>query len=206
MTTRGRFITIEGIDGAGKSSHLEHLCARVRARGHGALLTREPGGTTTGEKLREVVLHQPMTPVSEALVMFGARSLHVSGVIEPALASGTWVVCDRFSDSTYAYQCGGRGLKPQVAASLEGIVHPDLQPDATFLFDLDPAIAYERQRARSRTPDKFEREQAEFFVRVREAYLDRARQHKYRFHVIDASGSIEDVRTRLDAAFTRAFP
>jgi dTMP kinase len=206
MTARGRFITIEGIDGAGKSSHLEHLCARVRSRGHGALLTREPGGTTTGEKLREVVLHQPMSPISEALVMFGARSLHVSGVIEPALASGTWVVCDRFSDSTYAYQCGGRGLKPQVVASLEGIVHPELQPDATFLFDLDPAIAYERQRARSRTPDKFEREQAEFFVRVREAYLDRARQHKYRFHVIDASGGIEDVRLRLDAAFTRAFP
>ena len=159
MSSRGRFITVEGIDGAGKSSHLEFLCERVRALGAEAVLTREPGGTAVGEKLREVVLHQPMTPVAEALVMFGARSVHVSGVIEPALARGAWVVCDRFSDSTFAYQCGGRGLDAQVAASLEGLVHPGLQPDATFLFDLDPALAYERQRRQSRTPDKFEREQ-----------------------------------------------
>ena len=205
MSARGRFITLEGIDGAGKSSHLEYLCERVRKRGAEAVLTREPGGTAVGEKLREVVLHQPMTPVAEALVMFGARSAHVSGVIEPALARGAWVVCDRFSDSTFAYQCGGRGLDPQVAANLEGIVHPDLQPDATFLFDLDPAVAYDRQRAQSRTPDKFEREQAEFFVRVRAAYLERARQHAYRFHVIDASGALDAVRARLDAAFSKAF-
>jgi dTMP kinase len=206
MSARGRFITVEGIDGAGKSSHLEHLCARVRARGAGALLTREPGGTAVGDRLREVVLHQPMTALAEALVMFGARSVHVTSMIEPALAAGTWVVCDRFSDSTYAYQCGGRGLEARAVASLEGLVHPDLQPDATFLFDLDPAVAYERQRARSRTPDKFENEEARFFERVREAYLERARQHRYRFHVIDASGSVEEVRTRLDAAFDRAFP
>jgi len=203
--TRGKFITVEGIDGAGKSSHLEFLCGHVRARGKGVLLTREPGGTPMGERLREVVLHQAMSPVAEALVMFGARSVHVSGMIEPALAAGTWVVCDRFSDSTYAYQCGGRGLERQVVATLEALVHPNLQPDATFLFDLDPAIAYERQRAQSRAPDRFESEQAEFFVRVRNAYLDRARQHAYRFHVVDASGSPEDVRTRLDAAFGEAF-
>lgn len=206
MSARGRFVTVEGIDGAGKSSHLEFLCERVRQRGREAVLTREPGGTAVGEELREVVLHQPMTPVAEALVMFGARSVHVSAVIEPALARGAWVVCDRFSDSTFAYQCGGRGLDPQVAANLEGIVHPDLQPDATFLFDLDPAIAYERQRKQSRTPDKFEREKADFFVRVREAYLERARQHAYRFHVIDASGGPEGVRDRLSTAFARAFP
>jgi len=203
--TRGKLITIEGIDGAGKSSHLEFLCGHVRARGKGVLLTREPGGTPMGERLREVVLHQAMSPVAEALVMFGARSVHVSGMIEPALAAGTWVVCDRFSDSTYAYQCGGRGLERQVVATLEALVHPNLQPDATFLFDLDPAIAYERQRAQSRAPDRFESEQAEFFVRVRNAYLDRARQHAYRFHVVDASGSPEEVRTRLDAAFGEAF-
>jgi len=196
---------VEGIDGAGKSSHLEFLCGHVRARGKGVLLTREPGGTPMGERLREVVLHQAMSPVAEALVMFGARSVHVSGMIEPALAAGTWVVCDRFSDSTYAYQCGGRGLERQVVATLEALVHPNLQPDATFLFDLDPAIAYERQRAQSRAPDRFESEQAEFFVRVRNAYLDRARQHAYRFHVVDASGSPEDVRSRLDAAFVEAF-
>ena len=205
LTPRGKFITVEGIDGAGKSSHLEFLCGHVRARGKGVLLTREPGGTPMGERLREVVLHQAMSPVAEALVMFGARSVHVSGMIEPALAAGTWVVCDRFSDSTYAYQCGGRGLERQVVATLEALVHPNLQPDATFLFDLDPAIAYQRQRAQSRAPDRFESEQAEFFVRVRNAYLDRARQHAYRFHVVDASGSPEDVRSRLEAAFGEAF-
>ena len=205
MTARGKFITVEGIDGAGKSSHLEWLCDQVRALGHGVLLTREPGGTPVGERLREVVLHQPMTPMAEALVMFGARSVHVSGMIEPALAAGTWVVCDRFSDSSYAYQCGGRGLDRQVMATLEGLVHPDLQPDATFLFDLDPAIAYERQRAQSRMPDRFESEQAGFFVRVRDAYLERARQQAYRFHVVDASGDLDTVRTRLAAAFAEAF-
>ena len=204
--TRGKFITVEGIDGAGKSSHLDFLCERVRGRGVETVLTREPGGTAVGEKLREVVLHQPMTPVAEAMVMFGARSVHVSAVIEPALARGAWVVCDRFSDSTFAYQCGGRGLDVQVAASLEGIVHPELQPDATFLFDLDPAIAYERQRRQSRSPDKFEREQADFFARVRNAYLERARQHAYRFHVIDASGDLAQVRERLAQALARALP
>ena len=206
MTARGKFITVEGIDGAGKSSHLEWLCDKVRALGQGVLLTREPGGTPVGERLREVVLHQPMNPMAEALVMFGARSVHVSGMIEPALAAGTWVVCDRFSDSSYAYQCGGRGLERRVMATLEELVHANLQPDATFLFDLDPAVAYERQRAQSRTPDRFESEQAEFFVRVRNAYLERARQHAYRIHVVDASGDLETVRTRLAGAFAQAFP
>jgi dTMP kinase len=205
MTARGKFITVEGIDGAGKSSHLEWLCDKVRTLGHGVLLTREPGGTPVGERLREVVLHQPMTPMAEALVMFGARSVHVSGMIEPALAAGTWVVCDRFSDSSYAYQCGGRGLEREVMATLEGLVHPGLQPDATFLFDLDPAAAYQRQRSQSRTPDRFESEQAEFFVRVRNAYLERARQHASRFHVVDASGDLDAVRTRLAEAFAQAF-
>jgi len=205
MSERGKFITLEGIDGAGKSSHLDFLCERVRARGKDVKLTREPGGTPVGERLREVVLHQPMTPLAEAMVMFAARNVHISGLIEPALASGTWIVCDRFSDSTYAYQCGGRGLDRGSVLSLENLVHPNLQPDATFLFDLDPAIAYEHQRAQGRTPDKFEREQADFFVRVRDAYLERARQHAYRFHVIDASGSLEEVRQRLATRFEKAF-
>jgi dTMP kinase len=204
--SRGKFITVEGIDGAGKSSHLDFLVQQVKARGDDALLTREPGGTPAGERIREVVLHAAMNAKAEALMMFAARGEHVAGVIEPALAAGRWVVCDRFSDATYAYQCGGRGLAPDFVAALESLVHPNLQPDATFLFDLDPAIAYERQRARSLTPDKFESEQADFFVRVRAAYLDRARQHAYRFHVIDASGAIEDVRAHLGAAFAKAFP
>jgi dTMP kinase len=206
MTQRGRFITVEGIDGAGKSSHLDFLCALVKKAGHEADRTFEPGGTAFGQKLRDVVLHDRTSPKAEALAMFAARSAHVESVIGPALNAGTWVVCDRFSDSTYAYQCGGRGLAPDFVAALESLVHPNLQPDATFLFDLDPAIAYERQRARSLTPDKFESEQADFFVRVRAAYLDRARQHAYRFHVIDASGAIEDVRAHLGAAFAKAFP
>ena len=206
MSARGRFITVEGIDGAGKSSHIDFLVARIGARGQRAERTFEPGGTPFGQKVREVILHQHTSPRAEALAMFAARSAHVEGVIEPALASGTWIVCDRFSDSTYAYQCGGRGLEGDFVATLESLVHPNLQPDATFLFDLDPAIAYGRQRAQSRTPDKFESEQADFFVRVREAYLERARRHAARIHVIDASGDIEAVRQRLAARFDAAFP
>jgi dTMP kinase len=206
MSARGRFITVEGIDGAGKSSHLEFLAGRVRARGAEAVRTREPGGTPLAEKLREMVLHDAMETRAEALLMFAARSDHVTGVIEPALAAGLWVVCDRFSDATYAYQCGGRGLSREVVLTLENLVHPELQPDATFLFDLDPELAYARQRAQSREPDRFEREQADFFRNVREAYLERARAHPARIHVIDASGDLDTVRTRLADAFTRAFP
>jgi dTMP kinase len=206
MSARGRFITLEGIDGAGKSSHLGFLCERVRSRGHEAVLTREPGGTPAGEQLRTLVLHHPMEPLAEALLMFAGRSVHLKEVIEPALHAGIWVVCDRFSDSTYAYQCGGRGLRGDAVEALEALVHPGLQPDATFLFDLDPAVAYERQRAQSRTPDKFEREAAEFFVRVREAYLERARRNPARIHVIDASGDIDAVRARLAERMALAFP
>ena len=203
--TRGKFITLEGIDGAGKSSHLEFLCAQVRSRGCEAVLTREPGGTPVGERLRSLVLDAAMQARTEALVMFAARAEHVAGVIEPALGAGRWIVCDRFSDATFAYQCGGRGLPREVVVGLERLVHPGLQPDATFLFDLDPALAYERQRARSRTPDKFEREQVDFFRRVREAYLERAREHTRRFHVIDASGELAQVRDRVEVAFAQAF-
>jgi len=202
---RGKFITLEGIDGAGKSSHLDFIVEQVRARGEDAVLTREPGGTPAGEKVREVVLHAPMNAKAEALLMFAARAEHVATVLEPALAAGRWVVCDRFSDATYAYQCGGRGLPREFVVGLERLVHPGLQPDATFLFDLDPAIAYERQRAQRRDADKFEREQADFFRRVREAYLERAREHSRRFHLVDASGTPQQVRDRLEVAFAQAF-
>jgi dTMP kinase len=205
MTERGKFITLEGIDGAGKSSHLEFLCEQVRAKGHAHILTREPGGTPAGEEMRAVVLHAPMNAKAEALLMFAARAEHVAAVIEPALAAGTWVVCDRFSDATFAYQCGGRGLPRDFVVGLERMVHPGLQPDATFLFDVDPATAYARQRAQSRSPDKFEREQADFFRRVREAYLERAREHSRRFHVIDAMGELKQVRDRIEVAFAQAF-
>ena len=205
MSTRGKFITLEGIDGAGKSSHLDFLCAQVRVRGHVPVLTREPGGTPPGEEIRRLVLHVSMGAKAEALLMFAARAEHVADVIEPALAAGRWVVCDRFSDATFAYQCGGRGLPRDFVVGLERIVHPGLQPDATFLFDIDPAVAVERQRAQSRSPDKFEREQTAFFRRVREAYLERAREHSRRFHVIDASGGPQQVRDRLEVAFAQAF-
>ena len=205
MTT-GRFITLEVIDGAGKSSHLEFLAAAIRARGEDVVVTREPGGTPLGEKLRDLVLHEAMEGTTEALVMFAARREHLVRVIEPALARGAWVVSDRFSDATFAYQCGGRGLDRATFRALEALVHPARQPDATFLFDLDPAVALERQRAQSRTPDRFEREAAQFFRRVRDAYLERAREAPGRVRVVDASGSLDEVRARLAQAFESAFP
>ena len=204
--TPGRFITFEGIDGAGKSSHLLWLAGHIGERGVEVVTTREPGGTPLGEKLRDLVLKEPMDGETEALVMFAARSEHLAVVIRPALSRGAWVLSDRFTDASYAYQCGGRGLRPAKLAGLEAWVHGDLQPDATFLFNLDPASAYERQRAASRDPDKFEREQADFFRRVHDHYLDRARAFPKRIHVIDASGSLEEVRARLASAFDKAFP
>jgi dTMP kinase len=206
MTARGKLITLEGIDGAGKSSHAGFLRERIAARGVQVVVTREPGGTPFGERLREVILHEPATALAEALVMFAARRAHLEGLVEPALDSGAWVLCDRFSDSTYAYQCGGRGLDPAAVEALERLVHPGLQPDATFLFDLDPDVAGERQKRRSGEPDKFEREQADFFRGVRGAYLERARRFPKRIHVIDASGDAAGVRERLGRAFAGAFP
>ena len=203
MSARGKFITVEGIDGAGKSSHLDFLAQRIRATGHEVVVTREPGGTPLGEAIRAMVLRDPMDSRTEALLMFAARSEHLAQVIEPALAAGRWVLCDRFSDATYAYQCGGRGLARSFVRALEAAVHPGFSPHATFLFDLDPVLAGERQRAQSRAPDKFEREQEEFFRRVRDAYLERAREEPQRFQVIDAGVSLAEVRARLEAAFAR---
>lgn len=206
MTARGRFITFEGIDGAGKSSHLGALGDLVRARGHEVIETREPGGTQFGGALREVILHHRAPALAEALTMFAARCAHLDELILPALARGAWVVCDRFSDSTHAYQCGGRGLDARAVTALEALVHPGMQPDATFLFDLDPATARERQDTRARAPDKFESERADFHLRVRNAYVERARAFPQRIHVIDASGDLAAVQGRLAGAFAKAFP
>lgn len=197
---RGRFITIEGIDGAGKSSHLAYIAGRAREKGAHVVETREPGGTKLGEALRALVLHEPMQVRTEACLLFGARSEHVATVIEPALAAGEWVVCDRFTDSTYAYQCGGHGLPGAVFEALARAVEPVPVPDATFLFDIDPDVAAARQRAAGREPDRFEREQVDFFRRVRAAYLERARESKGRIRVIDAAGTFEQVRSALDQA------
>lgn len=201
---RGQFITLEGIDGAGKSSHLGFLRELVERRGHEVLVTREPGATAFGQKLREVVLHQPTSALAEALAMFADRAAHVEGEIEPALAAGTWVVCDRFSDSTYAYQCGGRGLDRDVVVRLEEIAHPGLQPDVTFLFDIDPATANERQQRRGNAADGFERRGLDYFIRVRNAYLERAREHANRIRLVDASGELQAVRDRLEQRFREA--
>jgi dTMP kinase len=203
--TRGKFITLEGIDGAGKSSHLDFLRELVERRGHEAIVTREPGGTDFGKRLRDVVLHHSTSALAEALVMFADRAAHVEGDIEPALASGTWVICDRFSDSTYAYQCGGRGLGREVVLRLEEISHPGLQPDVTFLFDIDPAAAHRRQQGREQQADSFESRGLDYFVRVRNAYLERAREHAARIRLVDASGDLDTVRRALEQRFREAF-
>lgn len=197
---RGKFITVEGIDGAGKSSHLSYIAGRAREKGAHVVETREPGGTQVGEALRAVILHQPMTVRTSAYLVFAARNEHLAAVIAPALAAGQWVVCDRFTDSTYAYQCGGHSLPRPVFEALERQMDPALEPDATFLFDVDPAIAAQRQQAQQREPDRFEREQVDFFRRVRAAYLERAGESKGRIRVVDASGTFEDVRRALDRA------
>lgn len=193
MTVRGRFITLEGIDGAGKSTHLSWLLQYLRARGLNVVSTREPGGTALGESLRQIVLHEAMHLETEALLMFAARREHIARVIDPALAAGQWVVSDRFTDATFAYQGGGRGLDREKIAVLENWVHPGLQPDLTLLFDLPPKLAMGRLAASGNAPDRFEQEREQFFTSVREAYLDRALRDPDRIRVLDASGTPEQI-------------
>lgn len=194
---RGKFITLEGIDGAGKSSHLDFIAEQVRSRGFEVLTTREPGGTQLGETIREIVLNQPMHGETEALLVFAARREHLAEVIEPSLAKGVWVISDRFTDSTFAYQCGGRGLPEGRARILEEWVHGHLQPNITFLFDAPLAVARERLEQGTPEPDKFEREQEEFFARVRAAYLKRAGEFPDRIKVVNAAQSIDEIRGEL---------
>ncbi|MDR3299523.1 MAG: dTMP kinase [Candidatus Accumulibacter sp.] len=191
---RGKFITFEGIDGAGKSTHIATVADLLRARGLVVVATREPGGTPLGEKLRELLLHEAMHLETETLLMFAARREHLARVIEPALARGVWVVCDRFSDATYAYQGGGRGLDKAKFASLEQWVHGHLQPDLTFLFDLPPEAAGQRIVRQGREMDKFEREHADFHARVRQAYLERAASAPRRIHVVNAGQRLEEIK------------
>jgi dTMP kinase len=202
VTARGRFITFEGIDGAGKSTQIGFIDRWLRSRGVDVLLTREPGGTPLGEALRELILHRPMQPRTETMLMFAARCEHVLAVIEPALAAGRWVLCDRFTDATYAYQSGGRGLPEGDVATLERWVHRGLQPDLTFLFDLAPEIAATRL-ARAQRSDRFESEQHDFFARVREHYLARARAEPQRFVVVDTAQEKAVVQAHLADAVGR---
>jgi dTMP kinase len=196
MTKRGIFITLEGVDGAGKSSHVDWLAAELRGRGMAVTVTREPGGTALGESLRNLVLHHAMALDTETLLMFAARCEHIREVIEPALARGDWVVCDRFTDATYAYQGGGRELGAAKVAALEHWVHPRLQPDRTWLFDVPLEVA-RRRLADARQPDRFEREGAAFFQRTRDAYHARARENPGRIHVVDSSVDMAAVRAHL---------
>ena len=195
--TRGLFISFEGIDGAGKSTHIARVAELFRQAGRAVVLTREPGGTPLSEKLRELVLHEPMDALTEALLMFAARREHLVQVIEPALARGDVVLCDRFTDATFAYQGGGRGFEWQVLAQLERMVQalPDgalRQPDLTVWFDLDPHIAAQRL-ASARVPDKFESQTADFFAAVRAGYAKRQAEMPARFARIDAAQSMEAV-------------
>jgi dTMP kinase len=195
---RGKFITFEGIDGAGKSSHVEWLADTLRQRGLSVLVTREPGGTALGEKLRELLLSEAMHLETETLLMFAARREHLAQRIEPALARGEWVICDRFSDATWAYQGGGRGLDKAKFLALERWVHEHLQPDLTLLFDLPLEVARERIVLANRVLDKFEQERADFHERVRQAYLERAHANPSRMRVIGADDSLENIRKQLE--------
>jgi dTMP kinase len=202
---RGRFITFEGIDGAGKSSQIAAVVALLQAAGVDVEQTREPGGTALGERLRELLLHESMHLETEAMLMFAARREHLAARIGPALEHGRWVVCDRFSDATFAYQVGGRGLDSDKFDALEAWVHPGLQPDLTLLFDLDPAIAAARVASTGADPDRFEREQRDFFERVREAYLERARRAPQRICVIDAGRTPEMIRASIEGIVRERF-
>lgn len=195
-TMNGKFITLEGIDGAGKSTHLAWLAEYLKGKGLPVTVTREPGGTPLGEKLREILLHEAMHAETEALLMFAARREHIERVIAPALRQGAWVVCDRFSDASYAYQSGGRGLVPEKIERLEQWVHPGLQPDLTLLFDV-PIEVSQARLANNPSLDRFEQERGEFFSRVRAAYHARAKQMPQRFRVIDSSRPIEQIRGEL---------
>ncbi|WP_233259203.1 dTMP kinase [Rubrivivax albus] len=199
MNAPGRFITAEGIDGAGKTTHLDAVEAWLRQRGHGVLRTREPGGTALAETLRELVLHRPMDALTEALLVFAARRDHLQQTIEPALAAGTWVLCDRFTDATFAYQGHGRGFDTGVLAALETWVQQGRQPDLTLWFDVDPAVAAARRSA-VRTADRFEAEDLAFFRRVRDGYAARAGAAPARFVRIDAAGAPDTVRQAVLAA------
>ena len=201
-TTPGRFITVEGSEGVGKSSNLDFIEALLREAGKDVVRTREPGGTELGETLRGILLDARQKAIcddAELLLMFAARAQHLAEVIRPALAAGKWVLCDRFTDATYAYQGGGRGIPFARIAVLEQWVQGDLRPDLTLLLDMPVEAGLARAGARSE-PDRFEQEQTAFFERVRRAYLERARQAPERFRIIDASPPLPDVQAQIRKA------
>jgi dTMP kinase len=195
---RGRFISFEGIDGAGKSTQHAWLVEYLRRRGRTVIATREPGGTPLGEKLRALLLAEPMHLETEALLMFAARREHVAQVIEPALARGDWVICDRFVDASFAYQGGGRGLDWEKLRELTRWVLGGLLPDLTLVFDAPVEIAQKRLHAATASPDRFEREQAAFFERVRAGYLRIAKENPQRVRLIDATQTPDEINKALE--------
>lgn len=199
--SRGRFITVEGIEGVGKSTNLSFVANELRRAGHAVVESREPGGTPLGERIRDLLLSPEtrLAPLTEVLLMFAARAAHLDEVIRPALASGKWVVCDRFTDASHAYQGGGRGLPATTIDSLAVLVQGDLRPDLTLLLDAPLAISAERQAGRGHR-DRFEQESAEFFGRVRKAYLDLAAREPSRVRLIDASRPLSEVQEDLRRA------
>jgi len=197
LKQKGKFITLEGMDGAGKSTHIPMIVELLQARGVEVVSTREPGGTPLGEKLRALLLHETMHPETETLLMFAARREHIANVIEPALTRGAYVLSDRFTDATYAYQCGAKGVLPSKIKQLETWAQGDLRPDATLLFDVPVEISLQRL-AGAREPDKFERENTQFFEKLRQAYLQRAAENPHIFHIIDANQTIEKVKVLVE--------
>ncbi|MEQ1598553.1 MAG: dTMP kinase [Methylotenera sp.] len=194
---RGKFITLEGMDGAGKSTHIPNIIAALKARRIEVVSTREPGGTRLGEQLRALLLHDAMHPETETLLMFAARREHIDSVIEPALKRGAYVLSDRFTDATYAYQCGAKGVSSNKIKQLEKWVQGKLQPDLTLLFDVPVEISMKRLTT-AREPDKFEREDAKFFEKLRTAYLTRAKENPTRFRVIDANQTLDKVKVLVE--------
>ncbi len=194
--TPGKFISFEGIDGAGKSTHIAFVADLLKSHGKTVVSSREPGGTAVGEALRELLLHQKMHLETEALLMFASRREHMAQVIEPALARGDWVISDRFTDASFAYQGGGRGMDIAKMEALEQWVHPHLQPALTLLFDVPIDVARARLDA-TRTLDKFEQERADFFTNCRREYLRRAGQFPERIVVVDSTRSIADIQASL---------
>ena len=200
--TPGKFITLEGIDGAGKSTHLAFIAEHLRAAAKQVIVTREPGGTPLGEMLRDMVLSQSMHVETETLMMFASRREHIDKVIVPALEKGIWVISDRFTDASFAYQGGGRGIASERLEMLEGWVQGDLQPDLTLLFDVSVEVSRERL-AFNISLDRFEQEKQDFFTRVRDAYLLRAARFPQRIRVIDSNRSIAEIQTELRQVFER---
>lgn len=207
---RGRFITLEGIEGAGKSTVARYLAEWLGARGIRACLTREPGGTALAERVRNIVLErgaEELTPVTETLLMFAARGIHLETLIRPALARGEWVVCDRFTDATRAYQSGGRGVSRSLVEELARAVHPTLTPDCTLLLDLpvDVGLARSKKRSGDAPTDRFEAQPAVFFERVRAVYLELARREPQRFKIIDASVPLAEVEKQVAGELAAQF-